>query len=116
MPDYETLVCYRIFAFFIRSHRPFSPLLIRSAEEPEVERKVVSKVAPIYPDLARKTNIHGAVKLGVVIAPDGRVESTRVIGGNPVLIQAAIDAVRKWRYEAGPRRSTEVVELKFGDR
>jgi len=81
-------------------------------EEPEVERKV----APIYPDLARKTNIHGAVKLGVVIAPDGRVESTRVIGGNPVLIQAAVNVVRKWRYEAGPQRSTEVVELKFGDR
>jgi|HubBroStandDraft_6_1064221.scaffolds.fasta_scaffold434481_2 protein TonB len=85
-------------------------------EEPEVERKVVSKVAPIYPDLARKTNIHGAVKLGVVIGPDGRVESARVIGGNPVLIQAAVNAVRKWRYEAGPQRSTEVVELKFGDR
>ena len=85
-------------------------------DKSEVERKVLSKVAPTYPDLARKTNIHGAVKLGVVIAPDGRVESTRVIGGNPVLIQAAVDAVRKWKYEAGPQRTNEVIELKFNTR
>jgi TonB family protein len=81
--------------------------------EPEVERQVLSKVAPTYPALARKANIRGTVKLGVVIASDGRVESTTVIGGNPVLIQAAVDAVRKWRYAAGPQRTTEVVELKF---
>ena len=82
-------------------------------QEPAVERKVQSRVAPVYPDLARKTNIHGIVRLGVIIAPDGRVESTRVIGGDPVLIQAAVDAVRKWRYEVGPQRTTEMVELKF---
>jgi TonB family protein len=85
-------------------------------DESEVARKVLSKVAPTYPDLARKTNIHGTVRLGVVIAPDGRVESTRAIGGNPVLIQAAVDAVRKWKYDAGPQRTNEVVELKFDTR
>ena len=53
------------------------------------------------------------MKLGVVVAPDGRVESTKVVGGNPVLIQAAVDAVRKWKYEADPQRTSEVVELKF---
>ena len=89
------------------------PSLFAQQDESEVERKVLSRVAPTYPDLARKTNIHGAVKLGVVIGPDGRVESTKVIGGNPVLIQAALDAVRKWKYEAGPQRTSEVVELKF---
>jgi TonB family protein len=94
----------------------FHRFSLAQQDESEVERKVLSKVAPTYPDLARKTNIHGAVKLGVVIAPDGRVESTRVIGGNPVLIQAALDAVRKWKYEAGPQRTNEVVELKFNTR
>jgi TonB family protein len=80
------------------------------------DRKVLTKVAPTYPDLARKTNIEGAVKLVVTIAPDGRVESTRAIGGNPVLIEAAINAIRKWKYEARPRRTNEVVELKFNTR
>ena len=82
-------------------------------DAPEIERKVLSKVAQTYPDLARKTSIHGAVKLGVVDATDGRVESTKVVGGNPVLIQAAVDAVRKWKYQADPQRTNEVVELKF---
>ena len=96
----------------VLSHR-FS---LAQQDAPEIERKVLSKVAPTYPDLARKTNIHGAVKLGVVVAPDGRVESTKVVGGNPVLIQAAVDAVRKWKYEAGPQRTNEVIELKFNTR
>ena len=34
-----------------------------------------------------------------------------MIGGNPVLIQAAVDATRKWKYDAGPQRTNEVVEL-----
>ena len=101
------LVCSS--ATVVLSHRSS----LAQQDESEVERKVLSKVAPTYPDLARKTNIHGAVKLGVVIAPDGRVESTKVVGGNPVLIQAVVDAVRKWKYEAGPQRTSEVVELKF---
>jgi hypothetical protein len=69
------LVCTSVF-----SHR----FLLAQQDQAEVERKVLSKVAPTYPNLARKTNIHGAVKLGVVIGPDGRVESTKVIGRNPL--------------------------------
>jgi TonB family protein len=82
-------------------------------QEPEIVRKVVSKVAPTYPDLARRLNLHGVVKLVVVIAPDGSVKSTEVMGGNPVLTQAAIDAVRKWRYQAAPEQTHGVVELRF---
>jgi TonB family protein len=82
-------------------------------DEPEVERKVVSKVAPVYPDLARKLKLRGVVKLIVVIAPDGRVKSTEVMGGNPVLTQAAVEAVRRWRYEEAPEQTHGVVELRF---
>jgi protein TonB len=81
--------------------------------EPEVARKVVSKVAPSYPDLARRLNLRGVVKLVIVIAPDGSVKSTEVMGGNPVLTQAAVEAVRKWRYEATPEQTHGVVELRF---
>jgi TonB family protein len=81
--------------------------------EPDVVRKVVSRVAPSYPDLARRLNLHGIVKLVVVIAPDGSVKSTEVMGGNPVLTQAAVDAVRKWRYEAASEQTHGVVELRF---
>ncbi len=90
-----------------------APLSLAQQSEPEVGRKVVNKVAPIYPDLARRLNLHGVVKLVVVIAPDGSVKSTEVIGGNPVLTQAAVNAVRKWRYEATPEQTHGLVELRF---
>ena len=76
-------------------------------------RKVIVKVKPPYPDLARRMNISGTVKVGVVVSPGGSVKSTKVIGGNPVLVMAAEAAVRKWKYEPTSAESTEVVELKF---
>jgi outer membrane biosynthesis protein TonB len=51
--------------------------------------------------------------LEVVIAPDGSVKFAEVTGGNPVLAQAAVDAVRKWRYEATPEQTHGLVELTF---
>jgi TonB family protein len=89
------------------------PFSCAQQDEPEVGRKVVSKVVPIYPDLARKLSLRGVVKLVVVIAPDGSVKSTEVMGGNPVLTKAAVDAVRKWRYEAAPQQTHGLVELRF---
>ncbi len=89
------------------------PFLLAQQDEPEVSRKVVSKATPIYPDLARRLNLHGVVKLVVVVAPDGKVTSTEVMGGNPVLSQAAVEAVRKWRYEAAREQTHAVVELRF---
>jgi TonB family protein len=89
------------------------PFSCAQEEEAAVERKLVSKVAPVYPDLARKLHLHGVVKLIIVIAPDGKVKSTEVVGGNPVLTQSAIDAVLKWRYEATPQQTHGIVELRF---
>lgn len=77
------------------------------------ERKVMSRVTPACPELARRMHIQGAVKLEVVVKPNGTVKSTRVIGGNPVLVQAASDAVTKWKFEAGPNETTELVQLTF---
>jgi protein TonB len=94
----------------------FEPFAVAQQDQPGAERKVVSKVAPTYPELARKTNVHGVVKLLVVVAPDGKVTSTEVVGGNPVLVQAAVDAVRKWRYEAAAEQTHRVVELRFDAR
>jgi len=91
----------------------FHPLICAQQDPAEGPRKVLSRVAPAYPELARKTNIHGTVKLLAAVTPDGKVKATEVVGGNPVLVQAAIDAVRRWKYETGPQPTKEVVELKF---
>ena len=59
------------------------PIARAQQDEPDVARKLVSKVAPFYPDLARKLNLRGVVKLVVVIAPDGKVTSTEVMVETP---------------------------------
>lgn len=59
---------------------------------------IVSKVAPVYPPDARAARIQGSVVLGVIIGKDGGVQSERLISGDPMLAQSAIDAVKQWKY------------------
>ncbi len=77
------------------------------------ERKVASRVSPSYPELAKKMHIHGVVKVEAVVRANGSVKTTRVLGGNPVLVDAAIEAVGKWKFEPSQNESTEVVQLMF---
>ncbi len=83
------------------------------AAQEDSSRRVKAKVQPIYPTLAKDNNISGAVRIEVVVAPNGRVKSTKVLGGHPVLVEAALEAVKQWRYEPAERESTHVVEIKF---
>lgn len=83
-----------------------------SAQE-EITRKVKSKVAPTYPDLARRMNITGVVKIQVTIGANGTVKNTKLVGGHPVLATAALEALRKWRYEASSEETTGIVEFHF---
>lgn len=79
----------------------------------ELVRRAKSKVQPVYPELARKMNITGSVKVEVVVAPNGTVREAKVVGGHPVLANAALDAVKKWRFEPAPTESSGVVDFKF---
>lgn len=79
----------------------------------QVQRKVASRVTPVYPELAKKMHIHGTVKVEAVVRANGSVKTTRVLGGNPVLVDAALDAVGKWKFETGQSETTEVVQLTF---
>jgi TonB family protein len=79
-------------------------------------RKVRSKISPSYPALARQMNVAGRVKIEVTISSDGRVINTRTVGGSPLLVGAATDAVKKWRYEPSSKESTEIVEFDFSDK
>ena len=72
-----------------------------------------TRVAPAYPELAKKMHIRGTVRVEAVVRPNGSVKSTRVLGGNPVLIQSAQDAVTKWKFEAAQGETTEIVQLSF---
>ncbi len=84
-----------------------------ASAQDSLERRVKSKVSPAYPELARKMNLAGVVKIAVTVAPNGTIKDTKVIGGNPILVNAAVDAVKKWRFEPGSDETTGVVEFKF---
>jgi TonB family protein len=86
--------------------------LAQSGSE-ESKRKVKTKVAPSYPELAKRMNVTGRVKIEVIITPDGRVKSTRALGGHPLLVQACLDAVKEWKFVAAPEETTQVVEFEF---
>ncbi|MGA7295726.1 MAG: energy transducer TonB [Terriglobales bacterium] len=78
-----------------------------------IKRTVKSKVAPVYPELARRMNITGVVKVLVTVTPAGTVKDAKLMGGHPVLATAALDAVKKWRFEPAPQESTGIVEFRF---
>jgi TonB family protein len=86
--------------------------LAQSGSE-EGKRKVKSKVAPAYPELAKRMNVTGRVKIEVIITPDGRVKSTRALGGHPLLVQACVEAVKEWKFAPAPEETTQVVEFDF---
>ncbi|HKT69694.1 MAG TPA: energy transducer TonB [Terriglobales bacterium] len=76
-------------------------------------RKVVKKVLPSYPELARQLNIKGAVKLVLIVEPNGKVKSARALGGNPAFVDAAMRVIDKWKFEPAAEPSTETVQIQF---
>lgn len=85
----------------------------QSGATEEGKRKLKTRVAPVYPELAKRMSITGKVKIEVVIGPDGRVKSTRAVGGHPLLVQACMDAVKEWKFVAAPEETTQVAECDF---
>ncbi len=82
-------------------------------EEALGSRKVVSRVIPAYPMIARHLNLTGSVKLEAIVAANGSVKSVQVLGGNPVLAQSAESAVRAWKWEKSEHETTERVNIQF---
>lgn len=82
-------------------------------ESSQSGRKVVSRVAPVCPELAKRMHIQGVVKLEAIVKPNGSVRTTRVLGGNPVLVEAATEAVTKWKFEPAADETMELVQLVF---
>jgi len=92
----------------------FSPPCSLAQEEQSVgTRRIVDRVLPVYPDLARKMQMRGTVRVEVVVAPNGKVKSTHVIGGSPLLANAAVDAIEKWKWVPAPQETKELIELNF---
>jgi TonB family protein len=85
----------------------------QSGSTDESKRKVRARVAPVYPDLAKRMNVGGKVKIEIVITPDGRVKTTRVIGGHPLLVVGCQEALKEWKFSPAPEETTQTVEFDF---
>jgi protein TonB len=72
--------------------------------------RVIHRVEPVYPQMARMIHVQGAVELTGVIGTDGRIRELKALSGNPLLVKAAIDAVSQWIY-APPILNGERVEV-----
>ena len=85
-------------------------------ESTEIVRKVRSKVSPTYPELARRMGLSGVARIEVVVSADGAVKEARIVGGHPVLANAALEAVRKWRFEPSSGESSGSISVRFDQR
>jgi TonB family protein len=87
--------------------------LFLQGQESASERKVIARVEPTYPPTLERLYIGGVVRLKVDIAANGTVESAQLIGGNPILGQAAIAAVKQWKYTPAKTKTRTVERLEF---
>lgn len=84
-----------------------------NAQDSATKRKVSHRVVPDYPQVARQMNITGKVKIEAIVEPDGHVKSTRAVGGSPLLLESAEKALKNWKFETGPKETTEIIEFDF---
>ena len=85
----------------------------QSSAPSEAKRQVKRLLTPQYPELAKRLNLSGTVRIEVTIGPDGTVKHTRVLGGHPLLAASAEEAAQKSAFEPGPKETTEIIEFKF---
>lgn len=76
-------------------------------------RKVVNRTEPVYPELARKMNLSGTVKVRVLVSREGDIRSAEPLGGSPVLVDAVLDAIEKWKYAPAAKENSVVLTFTF---
>jgi TonB family protein len=76
-------------------------------------RKVIANPVPVYPETARKFSVTGVVKVQIVIAPDGHIKETKIVGGHPLLVNAVENALKNWKYAPASGETTASLEFNF---
>lgn len=83
---------------------------------PKSTRKVVTEVKPAYPATLKSLHIEGLVRLTAIVLPNGNVADVEVRGGNPILVENAVKAVKNWKYAPAATQTNEEIVLNFSDR
>jgi TonB family protein len=87
-------------------------LCARQAVGQELRKSIIRPI-PVYPDVAKRLNLEGTVRIEAVVGPNGQIKETKVIGGHPVLVDSALKALRHWKYEKASSETTVQLEFKF---
>src|ERR1700676_2304929 len=82
-----------------KANQPAAPAPVLPAGGDVVTAHLISSVPPMYPAMARTQHISGDVRVDALIGANGRVSSMKVVAGRTILHQAAMDALRQWRYQ-----------------
>ena len=106
-----SVVCFGLLAFV-----PAQSLLPQLRAQDTNARKRIYKVEPRYPEYLKHHDIGGAVRLSVEITPKGTVRTIEPLGGNPILVESAVEAVKQWKYEPGETSTTIEVKIDFNPR
>jgi TonB family protein len=78
-----------------------------------VQRRLITHIEPDYPETLKRLKIGGTVRLQVTISAKGNVENIQLLGGNPILAESAISAVKQWMYSTSHSRTTAVIDIPF---
>jgi TonB family protein len=76
-------------------------------------RRLLNRVTPKYPEYLKTHDIGGVVRLSITVSPSGNVKTVAPVGGNPILIDAAVEAVKQWKYAPGEESNTFEVKVDF---
>ena len=103
------LLILLVFGTFLSTALPS----VAQQEQSVSARKLINKVAPSYPSVARSMSLQGTVKMEALVTSEGTVKQVSVKGGHPVLVQAASNAVKMWKWERASHETVEPVEIRF---
>ena len=79
----------------------------------DLQPKVLKKVVPAYPDILKKMNVSGTVRVEVTINPDGSVKDVENRGGNAIFVDSVAAAVHNWKYAPADHQRTTEVSVTF---
>jgi TonB family protein len=94
----------------------YVPTALQAQKGSGSDRKIVATVKPAYPQTLKNLHIEGLVRLSVTVLPNGSVADIDVRGGNPILVENAVKAVKSWKYAPAASQTKEEIVLNFNDR
>jgi TonB family protein len=90
-----------------------APHTMLAAPPAEAHRAVITRVAPVYPELAKRMGLSGRVLIRAVVLPNGTVSEVHIEAGHPLLRSAAGEAVLRWRFAVNASSSDCIVSVTF---